>query len=1008
MKNKVLLALLFFLTFTSVAFAQSTLVSGTITDTDGQVWLNGTYQFQFVGVPGFGGVYGWTGGAFNPNAIISGSLDGAGSLTNISVPSSTAIAPAGSKWRFQVCPAGTGSCYSTVLVITGGSQSISSSVIPPAIRVSPTGASPTVAYADTEIIGNAEGSSYFNFVSGALRVFHLGTWTSITGGGGGIGTLNGLIAASQTFAVGTAGTDFGINSVGSVHTFNIPSASASNRGLLLAVDWTTFNAKLSSPVNLATQVTGILAASNMPATTVNSVNNDTNVTGVIATQQLTLGWTGTLAKSRTLAVTVYTDQTNVFGAFLQDFTSSSLKIPNSAGATPTTNALIAYDTTSNRYEGGLSGANVIFPWFVTGTPVNGQAVTWSGTNGAMGSAAFLSNPMTTLGDEIVGGSAGAPTRVAGPTTPAGVPQIWTSTPSGGVATTQAWALGGVPIRANTATTDTIAVTDRASYISESNAGSIAVTLPQAGSAGFGSNFPYVTCGIGTGTATITPTTSTISYTNGSTYTSAAANMALTTGQCAFVYSNNTDYFAIKIGGGGGSGTVTSVAETFTGGLISVAGSPITTSGTFALTVAGTSGGIPYFNSATSWLSSGALTVNLPVLGGGAGGAPTVGTVTGNTTQFATWTGATTASRCVHTDASGNLIIAASDCNTGAPALSAITAATGSNTIANGNNPQTWNWAQTTDAQDALTLGETTAATGGTLTNALGNQALLNVATLSGSTAVPLEVVQGGITATTGPPAVQIETTWNNASLVGEGLLFNVTNTSSAAGSRLWDFRVANVTQGYLDKAGNAAFLTSVATGATPPACTAGTAGFFCAGEGTAFTNVASTAGIYPDSTQHEWMALMNGASTAGLLVRAQPGRIHSTGNTALISTATLCAASAGACNTAGLYTVDWAFTQGGTACATPGTGGVTFLLTWTDANGTAHSAISLSMDDSASLVATTATFHFTTSNATAWASGSFNIYTNGSIIQYATGYTACTSGTGNYALDATVTRKGTT
>ena len=72
----------------------------------------------------------------------------------------------------------------------------------------------------------------------------------------------------------------------------------------------------------------------------------------------------------------------------------------------------------------------------------------------------------------------------------------------------------------------------------------------------------------------------------------------------------------------GTGTVTSVAQTFTGGLISVAGSPITTSGTLALTVAGTSGGIPYFSGATTWASSGQLANQAIVLGGGAGGAPT--------------------------------------------------------------------------------------------------------------------------------------------------------------------------------------------------------------------------------------------------------------------------------------------------------------------------------------------------------------------------------------------------
>jgi hypothetical protein len=70
-----------------------------------------------------------------------------------------------------------------------------------------------------------------------------------------------------------------------------------------------------------------------------------------------------------------------------------------------------------------------------------------------------------------------------------------------------------------------------------------------------------------------------------------------------------------------SGTVTSVGQTFTGGLISVSGSPVTTTGTLALTVAGTSGGIPYFSSASTWATSAALAANAIVIGGGAGAAP---------------------------------------------------------------------------------------------------------------------------------------------------------------------------------------------------------------------------------------------------------------------------------------------------------------------------------------------------------------------------------------------------
>ena len=90
---------------------------------------------------------------------------------------------------------------------------------------------------------------------------------------------------------------------------------------------------------------------------------------------------------------------------------------------------------------------------------------------------------------------------------------------------------------------------------------------------------------------------------------------------------------------GASGSVTSVAQTFTGGLISVSGSPITSSGTLALTVAGTSGGIPYFSSASTWASSAALAANALVVGGGAGAAPSsITTGTGVVTALGVNTG----------------------------------------------------------------------------------------------------------------------------------------------------------------------------------------------------------------------------------------------------------------------------------------------------------------------------------------------------------------------------------
>lgn len=66
---------------------------------------------------------------------------------------------------------------------------------------------------------------------------------------GGIQSLNSLTNNTQTFATGTTGTNFGITSSGSTHTFNLPVASASNTGKLSSADWTTFNAKLGDANN---------------------------------------------------------------------------------------------------------------------------------------------------------------------------------------------------------------------------------------------------------------------------------------------------------------------------------------------------------------------------------------------------------------------------------------------------------------------------------------------------------------------------------------------------------------------------------------------------------------------------------------------------------------------------------------------------------------------------------------------------------------------------------------
>jgi hypothetical protein len=59
----------------------------------------------------------------------------------------------------------------------------------------------------------------------------------------GLTAINGLIKQVQYIAIGNAGSDAAIVSSDDTHTINLPTASATKRGLLNSTDWSTFNAK---------------------------------------------------------------------------------------------------------------------------------------------------------------------------------------------------------------------------------------------------------------------------------------------------------------------------------------------------------------------------------------------------------------------------------------------------------------------------------------------------------------------------------------------------------------------------------------------------------------------------------------------------------------------------------------------------------------------------------------------------------------------------------------------
>jgi len=111
------------------------------------------------------------------------------------------------------------------------------------------------------------------------------------------------------------------------------------------------------------------------------------------------------------------------------------------------------------------------------------------------------------------------------------------TASGSAITGSGTVRGALKINAQTGTSYAIADTDRGKHVTLSNASSIAATIAAAGSTGFEDGYFVWLENIGDGAVTLTPTTSTI---NG------ASTMVLNSGMSALLFSDGTNYRAIRV------------------------------------------------------------------------------------------------------------------------------------------------------------------------------------------------------------------------------------------------------------------------------------------------------------------------------------------------------------------------------------------------------------------------------------------------------------------------------
>ena len=99
----------------------------------------------------------------------------------------------------------------------------------------------------------------------------------------GVNAINGITAQVQNLATGIAGSDFAISSAGSTHTFNLPTASAANRGALSSADWSTFNGKQNS-IGLTTVGTNLATLPDPSAVRYLRINADNTVSALTLAQ----------------------------------------------------------------------------------------------------------------------------------------------------------------------------------------------------------------------------------------------------------------------------------------------------------------------------------------------------------------------------------------------------------------------------------------------------------------------------------------------------------------------------------------------------------------------------------------------------------------------------------------------------------------------------------------------------------------------------------------------------